>query len=118
MTKNPAFAPELLTDPTAQAVVTCSTCRRSLTMQLKVQNDTILAAGGEVEGCPYSRDCLGILCKLVTGKSMDDAWLINEQDIRAQHTGPKNPKQDLDCDVFVVAALKLALRNQVRAMGD
>ena len=38
----------------------CSACGRAVSVQLRIQNGIIVEAGGTVESCGYSRECMSV----------------------------------------------------------
>lgn len=86
----------------------CTTCKNSIRVDLRIEDEVVVQAGGEAAGCEYSKQCLAALAKLVTGKSIYDCYPISNEDIRPM-LAKVLPK--LDCDTFTVGAMKIALRN-------
>jgi NifU-like protein involved in Fe-S cluster formation len=106
--------PYLSPVPGANAVGTrsCTVCKDSIRVELRIENDTVVAAGGMAEGCDYSKECLAALSRMVIGRSIYDCYPITNEDLH-EHLTRVMPK--LDCDYFTVGALKLALRNWEKA---
>lgn len=98
----------LLDNYNCEGVHGCTTCKKSIRMQLLIVDEIIVDAGGQVDGCRYSRACLTTLVKMVKGKSIYDAYPITNEDL-CSNLEKVNPKYD--CDTFVVGALKIALRD-------
>jgi len=90
----------------------CTVCKNSIRVELRIKDDVIQEAGGLAEGCDYSKECLDALSRMVTGMSVYDCYPITNEDLhpRLSRVMPK-----LDCDYFTVGALKLALRNWEKA---
>lgn len=97
-----------LENANSEAVYGCTFCKRPVTVQLRIENNVILDAGGTVEGCDYSRQCLGTLLSMVKGMDVNQAWYVAGEEVKEQ-LEVINPK--LDCETYVVGAFKLALRN-------
>jgi len=91
----------------ARAVYGSTFCKRQIAVQILVDDGIITDIGGTVE-CSYSRQCLGTLISLVKGMDVDSAWSFSGDDLK-QNLEVVDPKSD--CDTYVVAALRLALRN-------
>ena len=92
---------------TAKAVYGSTFCKRPISIQILVHDGVLSAIGGEVK-CSYSRQCLGTLISLVKGMDVDSAWDFSGEDLK-QNLEYIDPQSD--CDTYVVAALRLALRN-------
>ncbi|WP_243361471.1 iron-sulfur cluster assembly scaffold protein [Fundidesulfovibrio terrae] len=90
----------------------CTVCKDSIRVELRIENEVIVDAGGMAEGCDYSKECLAALARMVIGKSIYDCYPITNEDLH-EHLTRVMPK--LDCDYFTVGALKLALRNWEKA---
>jgi NifU-like protein involved in Fe-S cluster formation len=90
----------------------CSVCKNSIRVELRIVDDVIAEAGGIAEGCDYSKECLATLATMITGKSVYDCYPITNADLH-KHLPRVIPK--LDCDYFTVGALKIALRNWEKA---
>jgi NifU-like protein involved in Fe-S cluster formation len=101
-------------NPNATAYHNCSVCKDFLRVDLRIEDDFVVEAGGMAEGCDYSKECLQTLCGMITGKSVYDCYPITNDDLRE-----KLPRviPRLDCDYFTVGALKIALRNWERAVA-
>ena len=100
-----------LEDANTEAVYGCTFCKRPVTVQLKIENNVIVDAGGIVDGCEYSRQCLGTLLDMAKGLDVDQAWYIAGNEVK-ERLEVVNPK--LDCETYVLSAFKLALRNWER----
>lgn len=98
----------LLDTYSAKSVYGSAFCKRPITVQLLVKNNTIVDMGVEMDGCVYCRQCLGALVHLVRGLGVDAAWNVTAGELRRKL---EEPDPEIDCEVYVVAALKLALRN-------
>lgn len=98
----------LLDDYSAKSVYGSAFCKRPITVQLLVKGDVIVDMGAAMDGCDYCRQCLGALVHMVTGLDVDQAWNVTADQLRRNI---EEPDPDIDCEVYVVAALKLALRN-------
>ncbi|WP_428563191.1 MAG: iron-sulfur cluster assembly scaffold protein [Solidesulfovibrio sp. DCME] len=93
---------------TVEGVSECSACGRSVKMQLRIENDVIVDAGGTVESCGYSRECMAALIATVIGMNAYDAQTVSSEDFQPLMT---RVIEKLGCDNWCVAALRIALRN-------
>uniref|UniRef100_A0A7C4AGD8 NIF system FeS cluster assembly NifU N-terminal domain-containing protein n=1 Tax=Fundidesulfovibrio putealis TaxID=270496 RepID=A0A7C4AGD8_9BACT len=91
----------------AKSVYGSTFCKRPIAVQILVENDTLKDVGGSVD-CSYSRQCLGTLISLVKGMDVDSAWAFSSDELKSnlEYIDPIS-----DCDTYVVAAFRLALRN-------
>lgn len=92
----------------------CTTCKKAITVQLRIVDEIVVDAGGKAEGCFYSRQCLAALLGMVKGKSIYDLYPLSNEDLRPNLAVVKDK---YDCDVFAVGALKLALRDWEKKMA-
>jgi NifU-like protein involved in Fe-S cluster formation len=92
----------------AEGVHGCTTCKKAITVQLRIVDDVVVEAGGKAEGCFYSRQCLAALIGMVKGKSVYELYPLTNEELRPNL---EVVKEDYDCDVFTIGALKLALRD-------
>ena len=86
----------------------CSACGRAVTVQLRIENDTIVEAGGTIESCGYSRECMAAMIATIKGMSAYDAQAVSSEDFQPRMT---RVIEKLGCDNWCVAALRIALRN-------
>lgn len=93
---------------TVEGVSECSACGRAVKMQLLIKDDTIVEAGGTVESCGYSRECMAALIETVRGMNVLDAQAVSSEDYQPRMT---RVIEKLGCDNWCVAALRIALRN-------
>jgi NifU-like protein involved in Fe-S cluster formation len=93
---------------TASGTSECSACGRAVTVQLLIEDGTIVDAGGTVESCGYSRECMAALLETVKGMSAYDAQAVSSEDYQPRMT---RVIEKLGCDNWCVAALRIALRN-------
>ena len=93
---------------TSEGLHGCTTCKQNILVQIRIEGDVIVDAGGAAEGCEYSRQCLAALLGTIKGMDVADAYGLTNEDLH-----PKMAKVNakLDCDTFTVGALKIALRN-------
>jgi NifU-like protein involved in Fe-S cluster formation len=98
----------------AEGVHGCTTCKKAITVQLRIVDDVVADAGGKAEGCFYSRQCLAALINMIKGKSVYELYPLTNDDLRPNL---EVVKPDYDCDVFTVGALKLALRDWEKKMA-
>ena len=93
---------------TIEGASECSACERAVKMQLLIENDIIVDAGGTVESCGYSRECMAALIATVVGMNVYDARAVSSEDFQPRMT---RVIEKLGCDNWCVAALRIALRN-------
>ncbi len=95
----------------ARGLHSCTTCHNAIQVDLRIQDGVVVDAGGRAEGCDYSKQCLAALPGLVIGKTVYECATLSNEDLR-----PRLAKviEKLDCDVFTIGALKIALRNWER----
>ena len=94
----------------AKAVYGSTFCKRPIEIQILVEDGVVTGIGGTVE-CPYSKQWLGALISQAKGLDVDAAWGISGDDLRSSITPPEHEEDCVDCDVYAVAAFRLALRN-------
>ncbi|GFK94970.1 hypothetical protein NNJEOMEG_02818 [Fundidesulfovibrio magnetotacticus] len=98
----------------AEGVHGCTTCKKAITLQLRIVDEKVEEAGGKAEGCFYSRQCLAALISMIKGMSIYDLYPMTNADLRPHLAVVKD---DYDCDVFTIGALKLALRDYEKKMA-
>ena len=98
----------------AEGVHGCTTCKKAITVQLRIVDEVVVDAGGKAEGCFYSRQCLAALITMVKGKSVYELYPMSNEDLRPNLSVVKD---DYDCDVFTIGALKLALPDWEKKMA-
>lgn len=86
----------------------CSACGRAVTVQLRIKDGIIVDAGGTIESCGYSRECMAAMLETIKGMSAYDAQAISSEDFQPRMT---RVIEKLGCDNWCVAALRIALRN-------
>lgn len=92
----------------------CTTCKKAITVQVRIVDEVVVDAGGKAEGCFYSRQCLAALLGMIKGKSVYELYPLTNDDLRPNLSVIKD---DYDCDVFTIGALKLALRDWEKKMA-
>jgi NifU-like protein involved in Fe-S cluster formation len=97
-----------LQDYTVSGTSSCSACGRGVTVQLRIKDGIIADAGGTVESCGYSRECMAAMLETIKGMSAYDAQAVSTEDF-----APRLHRviEKLGCDNWCVAALRIALRN-------
>ena len=93
---------------TVEGTSECSACGRSVKMQLLIRDGIIVDAGGTVESCGYSRECMAALIETIKGMTTYDAQTVSSEDFQPRMT---RVIEKLGCDNWCVAALRIALRN-------
>lgn len=93
---------------TVEGMSECSACGRAVKVQLLIMDGIIVDAGGTVESCGYSRECMGALLETIIGMSAFDAQSVSTEDFQPLMT---RTIEKLGCDNWCVVALRVALRN-------
>jgi NifU-like protein involved in Fe-S cluster formation len=107
-TTQPRLSVKPLEHFTVEGTSECSACGRAVKMQLLIENDIIVDAGGAVESCGYSRECMAALIATIKGMNTMDAQAVSSEDFQPLMT---RVIEKLGCDNWCVAALRIALRN-------
>ena len=84
-------------------------CGDSLTLYIKVKENIIEDISFMVFGCVAAIATSSMTTVLAKGKSLDEAYTINDQDIADALDGL--PEQKMHCSVLGAAALKNAINN-------
>ena len=94
--------------PNAVGMYSCTKCKNSIRVELRMEGGSVAQAGGVSTGCEYGKECLVALTGLVTGMAIQDCYALSYEDLRARlpRVLPK-----LNCDAATISALKRALRN-------
>jgi nitrogen fixation protein NifU and related proteins len=71
----------LLSQPDAVAELTNPVCGDQLNLSLRISNDTVEAAGFEVEGCVAAVAAASVMTELVNGRSLSEASAIGPDQI-------------------------------------
>jgi NifU-like protein involved in Fe-S cluster formation len=110
MNANAKIAPVVtpLENFTVEGISECSACGRAVKMQLLIEKDVIVDAGGTVESCGYSRECMAALIETIKGMTAYDAQAVSSEDFQPRMS---RVIEKLGCDNWCVAALRIALRN-------
>lgn len=82
-------------------------CGDTITIYLTVAGDSIKALNFEVDGCMNTSACCNGLAELVEGKTMEDAWKVNPEDII--DFLETLPEDHYHCAELTVGTLYLAL---------
>ena len=93
----------------SQVVYNSTFCKQPIELQIRIKDDVVEDVGGTVD-CSHSRQWIGALVKKAKGLDVDDAWSISGDDLRAMVPPPDVKGECGDCDTYVVAAFRLALR--------
>ena len=86
-----------------------SACGDSLTLYIKVKDNIIEDISFMVFGCVAAIATSSMTTELAKGKSLDEAYKINDQDIADALDGL--PEQKMHCSVLGATALKNAIDN-------
>ena len=86
-----------------------SACGDSLTLYIKVKENIIEDISFMVFGCVAAIATSSMTTELAKGKSLDEAYTINDQDIADSLDGL--PEQKMHCSVLGATALKNAIDN-------
>ena len=98
----------LVDNPNATGTHGCTTCKNSIRVDLRIEDEVIIQAGGWAAGCDYSKQCLTALAGILPGMTVYDCFTLSNEDL---HPFLRKVIRKLDCDTFTVGALKLALRD-------
>ncbi len=93
--------------PSLQGEATNPVCGDLLHLYLKVEDNKIITASFQAQGCPPSLAAGSVLAEMVTGLRIDEALLLKPLDItKALETLPRNKEH---CAILAIDALKSAL---------
>lgn len=82
-----------------------------LQVDLHIRDDVVVQAGGMAVGCEYCKQSLEALVEMVTGRSVQECFLLANEDLHPYLT---RVQAHLDCDTYAMSALKLAVRDWER----
>jgi len=88
-------------------------CGDYIELYLKIENDRILKASAMVTGCAYAIATTCVFTELITGKTLDDAMLIDGDDV-IRVLG-EVPKEKIHCSLMGPEALRNAAQNYIMA---
>jgi nitrogen fixation NifU-like protein len=99
----------VLTNASSKGEATNPVCGDLLHLYLQIENDQIISASFQVQGCPPSIAAGSVLMEMITGLSLDEARLLKPHDVaHALETLPRNKEH---CAVLAIDALQSALSN-------
>jgi nitrogen fixation NifU-like protein len=97
----------VLANASSKGEATNPVCGDLLHLYLQIENDQIISASFQVQGCPPSIAAGSVLTEMITGLSLDEARMLKPQDVaRALETLPRNKEH---CAVLAIEALQSAL---------
>lgn len=106
--KNPKFAGEIK-NPDATGIVGNIKCGDKIKVGLKINNNIITDIKFQTYGCPVAISASDTVCKLVKGKTLEEAEKMNFKDI-INDLG-EMPKIKYHCCIMGIEALKKAIKN-------
>lgn len=86
-------------------------CGDFLKVFIRVENNIITDVKYQIKGCPASIACASIMTELAIGKNLDDAMMIENEDIVNALGGL--PEHKLHCSNLGASGLKEAIINHV-----
>jgi NifU-like protein involved in Fe-S cluster formation len=93
--------------PSIKGEATNPVCGDLLHLYLKVEDNKIIAASFQANGCPPSLAAGSVLTEMVTGLMIDEALILKPLDVtKALETLPRNKEH---CAILAIDALKSAL---------
>ena len=98
-----------MTDADAEGSYGDPECGDALTIYLKVEDDMITEISYLVYGCCAAIATSSIASVMIKGKTIEQAWLITEEDIIRAIDGLPGSKEH--CSLLVVSALRKAIHN-------
>ena len=101
--------PGSMTDADSIGTAGDPACGDSLTLYIKVKDNIIEDISFMVFGCVAAIATSSMTTELAKGKSLDEAYKINDQDIADALDGL--PEQKMHCSVLGATALKNAIDN-------
>ncbi|MFN0121087.1 MAG: iron-sulfur cluster assembly scaffold protein [Blastocatellia bacterium] len=105
---NPRNAGEL-ENATARGEAGNPVCGDLLHLYLRIENDTIVAAGFLAQGCPPSIAAGSALTEMIRGLALTEAARLAPRDVTTRLGGlPRNKEH---CSILAIDALRAALRN-------
>lgn len=82
-------------------------CGDFLRVYLKVEDDKVAEVKYQIRGCPASIACASVMTELVTGRHIDDAMMLSEDEIVEALDGL--PEYKLHCSNLGAAGLRKAI---------
>jgi len=105
---NPANAGQI-ENPDGVGVVGNPACGDVMKLYIKVENDIIIDVKFETLGCAAAISVSDLLCDLVKGKTLADAFKITKKDLVARLGGLPSPK--FHCSLLGIDALHKAVED-------
>jgi nitrogen fixation NifU-like protein len=97
-----------LKKPDSAARVT-GPCGDTMQIHLRVDRDTIIGSKFMTDGCGASTACGSVVTELVKGKTIEEAFRIEDKDILSVLDGL--PEDNLHCPVLAVNTLRAAMED-------
>lgn len=102
-----------MTDPDGIGVFGDPGCGDFLKVFIRVEDNIITDVKYQIQGCPASIACASIMTELAIGKDLDEAMMIEDEDIVNALGGL--PEHKLHCSNLGASGLKEAIINHVYA---
>ncbi len=102
-----------MTDPDGIGVFGDPGCGDFLKVFIRVEDNIITDIKYQIKGCPASIACASIMTELAIGKDLDEAMMIEDEDIVNALGGL--PEHKLHCSNLGASGLKEAIINHVYA---
>ena len=102
-----------MTDPDGIGVFGDPGCGDFLKVFIRVEDNIITDIKYRIKGCPASIACASIMTELAIGKDLDEAMMIEDEDIVNALGGL--PEHKLHCSNLGASGLKEAIINHVYA---
>lgn len=87
-------------------------CGDFMKVFIKVEGDTVTDVKYQIKGCPASIACASAMTELTIGKNLDDAIMIDEEDIVKALDGL--PEYKLHCSNLGASGLKMAVMDYLQ----
>ncbi len=97
-----------LKNPDGAARVT-GPCEDTMQIHLKVERDIIIDSKFMTDGCGASTACGSVVTELVKGKTIEEAFKVEDKDILSVLGGL--PEDNLHCPVLAMTTLRAALED-------
>jgi len=87
-------------------------CGDFLRVFIKVTNDELTDVKYQIRGCPAAIACASAMAEFATGKNLDDAMMITEDDIIDALDGL--PEHKIHCSALGASGLRMAIMDYFR----